>query len=184
MEVTIRRASIAESTLPMVAPTSLEGRACPIARSLHHVGEWWSMMILRDAHHGLTRFDQFEQNLGIAPNTLTRRLKSLTTAGLLERRLYCERPRRYEYILTPSGRDFAGVLNVLLTYGNRHFAPEGRSVMVIDSTTGQEVEPELVDRASGLPISDPRFRWAAGPAANDRIRNRYLMGPPRNGERQ
>ena len=56
---------------------------CPIARSLERVGEWWSILILRDAFQGLTRFDQFQTSLGIAPNMLTRRLKRLVEAGLL-----------------------------------------------------------------------------------------------------
>ena len=65
---------------------SFEKMACPIARSLERVGEWWSMLIMRDALHGLTRFDEFQTSLGIAPNMLTRRLNSLVDAGLLERR--------------------------------------------------------------------------------------------------
>ncbi len=70
---------------------------CPIARSLERVGEWWSMLIMRDALYGMTRFDEFQTSLGIAPNMLTRRLTALVEAGLLERRLYNERPPRYEY---------------------------------------------------------------------------------------
>jgi DNA-binding HxlR family transcriptional regulator len=66
---------------------------CPIARSLERVGEWWSIMILRDASLGLTRFDQFQESLGMAPNILTRRLKVLVAAGLLERRRYSQRRR-------------------------------------------------------------------------------------------
>ena len=64
---------------------------CPIARSLERVGEWWSMLILRDAFQGLTRFDEFQKSLDIAPNMLTRRLKALVEAGLLERRRYSVR---------------------------------------------------------------------------------------------
>src|SRR5271157_6502385 len=79
---------------------------CPIARSLERVGEWWSILILRDAFHGLTQFDQFQKSLGIAPNMLTRRLNALVEAGLLERRRYTERPPRDEYVLTERGRDF------------------------------------------------------------------------------
>src|SRR2546423_968174 len=67
---------------------------CPIARSLERVGEWWSILVLRDALHGLMRFDEFQQSLGIAPNMLTRRLNGLVDAGLLERRRYSERPPR------------------------------------------------------------------------------------------
>src|ERR1700750_170873 len=73
---------------------SFDRMSCPIARSLERVGEWWSILILRDALHGLTRFDQCQKRLGIAPNMLTRRLNALVDAGLLERRRYSERPAR------------------------------------------------------------------------------------------
>ncbi len=77
---------------------------CPIARSLERVGEWWSILILRDALHGFTRFDEFQKSLGIAPNMLTRRLNALVEAGLLERRRYSEHPPRDEYLPTARGR--------------------------------------------------------------------------------
>jgi DNA-binding HxlR family transcriptional regulator len=146
---------------------------CPIARSLERVGEWWSILILRDAFNGLTRFDQFQGNLGIAPNMLTRRLNSLIEAGLLERRRYSERPPRDEYVLTEAGRDFRPVLWALLAWGNKHFAPEGKGVVIVDSRTGNEAEPVLIDRKSGRPLVAPDFRLAAGPAADARTRRRY-----------
>jgi DNA-binding HxlR family transcriptional regulator len=146
---------------------------CPIARSLEQVGEWWSILILRDALQGLTRFDQFQESLGIAPNILTRRLKALVEAGVLERRRYSERPPRDEYVLTQAGRDFRPVLWALLAWGNKHFAPEGVSVVIIDSQSGAEAEPVLVDRKSGRPLVTPAFRSAAGPAADARTRRRY-----------
>src|SRR5271163_2427100 len=101
---------------------SFDDMQCPIARALDRVGEWWSILILRDAFHGLTRFDQFQKSLGIAPNMLTRRLNGLVESGLLERRLYSERPPREEYVLTPRGRDFRTVLWTLVAWGNKHFA--------------------------------------------------------------
>jgi DNA-binding HxlR family transcriptional regulator len=146
---------------------------CPIARSLERVGEWWSILILRDAFHGLTRFDQFQKSLKIAPNMLTRRLNALVEAGLLERRRYSERPPRDEYVLTERGRDFRPVLWALLAWGNRHFAPEGRSVVIADAATGAEAEPVLVDRASGRPLVEPAFRLTPGPAAGEGTRRRY-----------
>src|SRR3984957_10680219 len=109
---------------------------CPIARSLERVGEWWSILILRDAFQGLTRFDQFEKSLEIAPNMLTKRLNALVDSGLLERRQYSERPPRHEYVLTELGRDFRPVLWTLLAWGNKHFAPEGTAVQLVDSETG------------------------------------------------
>ena len=146
---------------------------CPIARSLERVGEWWSMLILRDAALGLTRFDQFQESLGIAPNILTRRLKGLVEAGLLERRRYSDRPPRYEYVLTPAGRDFRPVLWAFVAWGNRHFAPEGPSVVIVDSKTGAEADPILVDRISGRPLLPPEFCSAPGPAASALTRRRH-----------
>src|ERR1700740_800049 len=125
---------------------------CPIARGLDRVGEWWSILILRDAFRGLTRFDQFQKSLDIAPNMLTRRLNALVESGLLERRRYSERPPRGEYVLTERGRDFRPVLWALLAWGNRHFAPEGASVVLVDKESGAQVDPILVDRASGRPM--------------------------------
>ena len=145
---------------------------CPVARSLERVGEWWSILILRDAIYGSTRFDQFQKGLAIAPNMLTRRLTALVEAGLLEKRLYCEKPPRYEYILTPRGRDFRPILLSLQAWGNRHFAPEGASVMLVDRATGLPVDAILVDRNTGLPITDATHANAAGPAASPRIQRR------------
>ena len=145
---------------------------CPIARSLERVGEWWSILILRDAFHGLTQFDQFQKSLGIAPNMLTRRLNALVEAGLLERRRYTERPPRDEYVLTERGRDFRPVLWALLAWGNKHFAPEGPSVMLVDADSGQPADPVLIDRASGKVMSPETVRSAPGPAADERTRAR------------
>src|SRR5438105_1990875 len=146
---------------------------CPIARSLERVGEWWSILILRDALHGLTRFDQFQKSLGIAPNMLARRLNALVDAGLLERRRYSERPPRDEYVLTARGRDFRPVLIALFAWGNKHFAPEGASVLLVNTKTGAAVDPVLVDPATRQPITEPEYAFAAGPAADARTRQRY-----------
>ena len=146
---------------------------CPIARSLERVGEWWSILILRDAFHGLTRFEQFQKSLDIAPNMLTRRLNALVESGLLERRRYSERPPRDEYVLTERGRDFRPVLWALLAWGNKHFAPEGKSVVLIDAATGAEADPVVVDRNTGRPLAAPAFRTASGPAADERTRRRH-----------
>ena len=137
--------------------TSFSDMTCPIARSLEHVGEWWSILILREAYNGKTKFDEFREALGVAPNMLTRRLKALVAAGLLERRRYCERPPRDEYVLTERGWDFRPVMFALMTWGNRHFAPEGPSVQIVNVETGAPADPVLVDRESGLPIMSPAF---------------------------
>jgi DNA-binding HxlR family transcriptional regulator len=152
---------------------SFDKMPCPIARSLERVGEWWSMLIMRDALHGFTRFDEFQKSLGIAPNMLTRRLNALVEAGLLERRRYSEHPPRDEYVPTARGRDFRAVLIALMAWGNRHFAPEGASVQLIDTKSGAPVDPIMVDSATGRPIKDPDYRLVPGPAAPERTRRRY-----------
>ena len=145
---------------------------CPIARSLDRVGEWWSILILRDALGGMTRFEQFEKSLKIAPNMLTRRLTALVESGMLEKRRYCERPPRDEYLLSQRGRDFRPVLLALLAFGNRHFAPEGESVAIVDARTGAPAEALLIDRLTGRPLDSPEFQLVPGPAATDATKAR------------
>lgn len=145
---------------------------CPIARTVARVADSWSVLILREAFYGVTRFDEFQQNLDIAPNMLTRRLNTLVEEGMLERRQYCDRPPRSEYILTMRGRDFRPVLLAMLAWGNKHLAPEGESVQLTDRRTGARVEPVLVDPATGQPITDADYRIAPGPAASDGVRQR------------
>src|SRR5262245_13469929 len=148
---------------------------CPIARGLDRVGEWWSILILRDAFHGLTRFDEFQKSLDIAPNMLTRRLGSLVEAGLLEKRQYSKKPPRYEYVLTSRGHDFRPVLIAMLAWGNRQFAEEGVAVDVVDAATGAVAEPVLVDRHTGRELTEQDFTFAPGPAASERTRHRMAL---------
>jgi DNA-binding HxlR family transcriptional regulator len=145
---------------------------CPVARSLERVGEWWSILILRDAMHGLTRFDQFEESLGISPTMLTRRLSGLVKAGLLERQRYSERPPRYEYVLTERGRDFRSVVVAIQAWGNKHFAPEGASVLLVNARTGAVADPVMVDRNSGAALDGSDFILAPGPAAGASTRRK------------
>lgn len=138
---------------------------CPVARSLERVGEWWSILILRDAFKGMTRFDQFQKSLGIAPNMLTRRLGTLVDSGLLERRLYSEKPPRYEYVLTDRGKDFRPVLWALVAWGNKHFQPEEQTMIVVDAETGEPAEPVLIDARSGRVLQGPDFKVVSVPVA-------------------
>lgn len=130
---------------------------CAIARALAVAGDAWSILILRDAHAGLTRFDQFRKSLGIAPGILTRRLTDLTDEGLLERRLYSERPPRDEYVLTPAGRDFLPVLFMIGAWGRRHRGG-GKLTRFLDDGTGTEIEPVAVDAVTGARIGTRPIR--------------------------
>lgn len=161
-----------ERSLPGMQRKSFRKMSCPIARSLERVGEWWNILIIRDALHGLTRFDEFQKSLGIAPNMLARRLAGLVDAGMLERRLYSERPPRHEYVLTARGRDFQSVVIALHAWGNRHFAPEGPSVLLVNAKTGKPADPVVVDRNSRRPMVESEFRVAPGPVAAERTRRK------------
>jgi DNA-binding HxlR family transcriptional regulator len=148
---------------------SFADMACPIARGLEQVGEWWSMLILRDAFAGKSRFDEFQASLGIATNMLTRRLARLVEAGMLEKRPYSERPLRHEYLLTERGRDFRTVLLALLDFGHRHFAVDGGGTRIVDTRTGATATPMLVDRRTGEPLVEPNYaiaRRGGGAAAS------------------
>ena len=152
--------------------TSFKNMDCSAAQALECVGEWWSILILRDAFLGLSRFDEFQNSLGIATNSLTRRLKHLTENGLLERRIYMERPKRYEYILSDKGRDFFPVLVALTKWGNQHLAPNGAYVQLADRLTGKLLEPILTDKQSLLPITYENVIVQAGPGATEGVKAR------------
>ena len=97
---------------------------CSIARALEIVGERWTLLIVRDALLGRTRFEQFQQSLGVARNVLTDRLNRLVDAGILERVRYSERPERYEYRLTEKGRDLRVALAGLRQWGDAYVSPK------------------------------------------------------------
>ena len=130
---------------------------CPIARSLTFAGDAWSLLILRDAHAGLTRFDQFRKSLGIAPTILTRRLAVLTDEGLLEKQRYSEHPPREEYLLTAAGRDFLPVLFMIGTWG-RQYRGGGKFTRFFDAETGTEIKAVAVDEVTGAKIGTRPIR--------------------------
>ncbi|QNK03191.1 winged helix-turn-helix transcriptional regulator [Dyella telluris] len=154
---------------------STQTMACPIARAVDQAGDAWSVLILRDAFYGLSRFDDFQASMGIAPNILSRRLALLVDTGMLERRRYSSRPPRHEYLLTERGRDFRPVLLAMMAWGNRHFSPDGHAVELIDRMTGHLVEPVMVDGRTGEPITRERHQMRAGPAADERMRSRIAF---------
>ena len=130
---------------------------CPIARSVAFAGDAWSLLILRDAHAGLTRFDQFRKSLGIAPTMLTRRLATLTEEGLLEKRRYSEHPPREEYVLTAAGRDFLPVLFMIGAWG-RKYRGGGKLIRFFDAENGTEIKAVAVDEVTGAKIGTRPIR--------------------------
>lgn len=159
-------------TLSVMKRTSYSAMQCPVARTLERVGDWWSLLILRDAMMGLTRFDEFREGLGISPTILSRRLKQLVSNGILERKVSADPPVRVEYVLTELGKAFEPVLLLLHSFGNAHFAPEGASAVVVHGKTGKATDLRVVDRVSGKDASWPEFWLVPGDAAGEAMRSK------------
>ncbi len=134
--------------------TATGPRECSIARSLTVLGERWSLLVLRELVFGVHRFDGIAQATGAPRDLLTRRLRTLEQAGLVERRRYSERPPRFEYLLTDLGRDAGDVLLTLMGFGDRHLSE--RPPVRWHHGTGDdrhEFDPELVCRHCGEPAA-------------------------------
>ena len=134
---------------------------CSVAQCLEVVGEWWSMLILRDVFLGVTRFDDFQQRLGISRNILNQRLDHLVETGVFEKVRYSDHPPRYDYRLTDMGRDLWPVLTAMRQWGDRWTAPDGPPLKIRHTKCGHVVKAvptcshcgELLDARSvtGLP---------------------------------
>ena len=119
-------------------------QVCSIARSLEVIGERWTLLILRDALVGLTRFEEFQAKLGIASNVLTNRLKRLCDEELFERVPDPERPGRPKYVLTDKGRELGPALIVLMKWGDRHYpTPGGPPRLTLHADCGGNIGPDL-----------------------------------------
>jgi len=118
--------------------------ACPIARSLDIVGEWWTLLIVRDLARGINRFDTLQEELGIARNMLTVRLQTLLDHGVIERHCYQQRPERFEYHLTEKGAELTAVLRALKQWGER-WTEAPSSSTVISFADGQKDEDAVFE---------------------------------------
>jgi DNA-binding HxlR family transcriptional regulator len=131
---------------------SFAGMDCSVAQCLEVVGEWWSMLVVRDAFLGVTRFDDFQRRLGVSRNILHERLTTLVGAGVLARVPYSEHPPRNDYRLTDKGRDLWPVLTAMRQWGDRHAAPEGPPLQVVHKSCGAVSEAVMVCASCGEPV--------------------------------
>lgn len=119
-------------------------QSCSIAGTLEIIGDPWTLLVVRDAFNGTTRFEQWQEQLGVARNVLASRLKSLVQHGVLEPRLYSERPPRNEYVLTARGKDLWPVLVTLHAWGNKHVYGETDSgIDMVHTTCGHTLIPRI-----------------------------------------
>jgi len=151
------------TTLDAVQRTSFRDMNCSIAQCLEVVGEWWSMLIVRDAVLGVTRFEDFHTRLGISRNVLNQRLTDLVASGVLERVAYSEHPPRFDYRLTAKGRDLWPVLTAMRQWGDRWAAPDGPPVEVVHRGCGRVTELVTVCGTCGEPVGASDLRSVPGP---------------------
>jgi DNA-binding HxlR family transcriptional regulator len=146
--------------------TSFAEMHCSIGRSLERVGEWWTPLIVRDLYLGLHRFDDIAENLGISRNLLTRRLETLVTDGIVERRAYQERPPRHEYHLTEAGHELVPVLMALMAWGDKWVTPAGGPpVRLVHHECGAEFTPQVCCSECGTPVTTAKVTALPGPGA-------------------
>jgi DNA-binding HxlR family transcriptional regulator len=136
---------------------------CSVAQCLEIVGEWWSLLIVRDAFLGVTRFDDFQRRLGISRNVLHQRLDHLVDAGVLEKVPYSTKPPRSEYRLTSRGKDLWPVLTAMRQWGDRHAAPDGPPVEVVHVACGSSAPTEMVCSSCGERVNARDVSVVPGP---------------------
>ena len=139
---------------------------CSIAQSLEIVGEWWTLLILRDAFLGIRRFDDFVERLGISRNVLTNRLDTLVDANVLERRAYDEARGRYDYVLTEKGRALWPVMTALRQWGDEWVLGEGNEPVLLEHRDrGHRTTAQMTCDVCGEALDSRSVRVVPGPGA-------------------
>ena len=144
---------------------------CSVAQCLEVVGEWWSMLIVRDAFLGVTRFDAFQERLGISRNVLNQRLTKLVQEGIFDRVPYSDHPPRYDYRLTAKGRDLWPVLTAMRQWGDKYEAPDGPPIRLVHRGCDKVSHAVMTCSACGERVSARDVRVLRGPGDLD-----YLAG--------
>ena len=148
--------------------TSFAGMNCSVAGALEIVGEWWTFLVLRDAFLGVRRFEDFQRRLGIARNVLTARLQTLVGHGILERRLYQDRPERYEYRLTDKGLELHPILVSLMRWGDKWAGVADAPPMeLMHKGCGHRSAPLMVCDHCGEPVHARDMQPVTGPGWNE-----------------
>ena len=148
-----------------------DSSACSIARTLEQIGDRWVLLILRDLANGVRRFDQLADHLGIARNVLSRRLATLTGAGLVARAAYRDEGsrERHEYRLSDAGRELIPILLALMGWGDRHLAgPDGPPALPVHARCGAPVRVSVTCEAGHDLGERPRLHLEPGPGSRVR----------------
>lgn len=153
--------------------TDFASMACPIARSMAVLGERWAILLLREAYYGSTRFEEFQRHLGIAPNILSARLRTLVAHGMFER-VPADGGARHRYVLTDKARDFFPAFVALKAWADRWMTDErGPMTVLQDRQTGREITAPTLARDDGSALSLDDLRVVPGPGAGRHLRQRF-----------
>ena len=152
---------------------NVEALNCSLANTLNLIGEWWVILILRESIYGNRRFEDFQQQLGIARNILTDRLRKLCDNGILERIPVKQGAKRHEYKLTPMGRDLYPSLIALTQWGDRWLQPpDGKPMKLIERATGEEISDIAIYSKDGRKLHERELEMIPGPGANENTKQR------------
>lgn len=158
----------------MTGTTPSAPRACSIASALEVIGERWTLLVLREVHYGVHRFDTIHRNTGAPRQLLDKRLKALLAAGILERRQYTDRPPRFEYHPTEAGDELRPVLTLLNSWGTRWLPDAPHTPETFEHDCGHEAVPYLACQACRRPINgndltvrEPSVLHACSPEASE-----------------
>lgn len=159
-----------------MARNKIDNLNCSLADSLNLIGEWWTILILRESFFGTRRFEDFQQHLGIARNILTARLSTLCDNGILERVPVKEGAKRHEYRLTTMGRDLLTVIIALTQWGDRWLGKEqGAPVKFIERSSGEVIPEVCVRSKDGRQLKTRDLAMIPGPGASDETRERLQL---------
>ncbi|WP_144111777.1 winged helix-turn-helix transcriptional regulator [Paraburkholderia sp. BCC1886] len=149
-----------------------DGMVCSIAGVMAAIGDRWGLLILRDIFLGLSRYEDFRQSSGVTNVTLSDRLKHLEANGLIERRRYQVNPERFEYGLTPKGRQVGPVMAMLALIGDSWNASGASAppLKFVNRKTDADVGWSFVDQRTGKKLGVPDVAIKAGPGADDLMR--------------
>ena len=153
----------------------LDDMNCSIANALDLIGEWWTILILREAFFGTARFEDFQQHLGIARNILTARLRKLCDNGVLKRVPIKEGAKRHEYKLTAMGRDLYPTLIALTQWGDRWLHAEEAPVTFTERASGEEIADVVIQTKQGRVLDARELALIPGPGATPETKERLRL---------
>lgn len=146
---------------------------CSVAQSLEILGDWWTLLLIREAFLGTRRFADFEQRLDISKNVLTQRLNHLVEHGVFERVDVGRHGQRHEYVLSPKGKDLATLLTALRQWGDRWIYGEGNEpLLVLDRRTQKPIPRVRILDEAGEPLRVADMEIRPGPGATAATRAR------------